>query len=86
MKNILPSYHETLSAALNALTHYLFKAEIIPSEDILIPFQYDGIKYNSFKESHVPLSSIKNKATKKYGHVTIWRNEVGRYEINYYSL
>jgi len=56
------------------------------------PFEFGGIPYPQqganglpYKESHFELESFKGKGTKKYGHLTIWRHESGRYEVNAYS-
>ncbi len=84
----LPSYHETLHAALAALTSHLIAngIEADNADDVTSPYQFDGIPYGTSKESHFEIKFIKGKATRKWGHVTIWRSDKGRYEINYYSM
>ena len=91
----LPAYHATLSDALNAVEIHMAAREIVP----ICP--YDGIEYashqwhndlcnggvayNSSKDANFPIR-IKDKATKKWGHVNVWRDERGRYEVNFYVL
>ena len=81
-------YHETLSEAVSAAFDYLTKsrAEFNPELRFDNPFTFDGISYGGCKEAHFELSSYKGKPTRKYGHVTVWRSESGRYEANAYVL
>lgn len=86
--------HETLSLALSAgLASLTASRAVFDEEEASRPFQFDGIPYPQpgadglpYKSSNFPLSEYKGKATKKYGHVTIWRHESGRYEVNSYVL
>jgi hypothetical protein len=81
-------YHETLSSAVSAGFDYLTsnRAEFNPELRFDNPFTFDGIGYGCSKEAHFELASYKGKPTRKFGHVTVWRNESGRYEVNAYVL
>lgn len=83
----LQPYHETLGQAITAGVNYLHNqgAEFDEAE-LREPFTFDGVKYGQTKNSHVQLATYKGKPTKKFGHLTIWRDETGRYEVNVYVL
>ena len=90
MKNVsLPAFHAMLSNALDAVNAHLVTRQIEIAEDgknWANVFCFGGLAYGENKEAHFPLANIKGKTTRKFGHVTIWRNEVGRYEVNFYIL
>lgn len=89
MKDSLPAFHSTLSSAINAVNAHLLTRKIVIAEneknwtDV---FCFGGLAYGENKEAHFPIASLKEKPTRKFGHVTIWRNESGRYEVNFYIL
>lgn len=80
-------FHETLSQAVQAGIDSLKEsgASFI-EQNIWDRFTFDGLKYGENKEAHTELESLKNKKTSKWGHVTVWRHETGRYEVNSYIL
>lgn len=88
MSTTLPAYHETLSAALTALSNHLLAREIVLKEEgsLEYPYHCDGICYGQNKSANAEILTIKGKPTRKWGHVTIWRETNGRYEINFYVL
>lgn len=51
-----------------------------------IPYPEKGADRLPCKESHFELTSYKGKGTRKWGHITVWRHESGRYEGNSYIL
>jgi hypothetical protein len=88
MKATLPAYHATLSSALSALSAHLVAREIVLCDEGALesPFHFDGVKYGETKSANAEIATVKGKPTKKWGHVTIWRETNGRYEINFYIL
>jgi len=79
---------ETLGAALDAINEYLHENDVVLVDEIgwLDPFTFSGISYETFKEAHGEIATIKGAKTKKYAHATIWRMSSGRYEWNVYIL
>jgi hypothetical protein len=84
----LPAYHVALNPALTALSNHLLEREIVLKEEgsLESPYHFDGIPYGTHKSAHAEILTIKGKTTRKWGHVTIWRETNGRYEINFYVL
>jgi hypothetical protein len=84
----LPPFHETLGSAVSAAFDYLSarRAEFDPAFRLDNPFTFGGVAYGSQKDAHFPLLSYKGKATRKFGHINVWRSETGRYEVNAYVL
>lgn len=84
----LPVFHETLSAALSALAEHLQARAIVmaDSQSLFRAYEFDGIAYGESKSADGEIATIKGKGTKKWGHVTVWRSNSGRYEINFYVL
>jgi hypothetical protein len=85
---ILPAYHAALNPALTALSNHLLEREIVLKEEgsLESPYHFDGIPYGTHKSANAEILTIKGKPTRKWGHVTIWRETNGRYEINFYVL
>jgi hypothetical protein len=84
------NWHETQSQAVEAAIAELKAAGavLLPDieQDMREGFANGGQRYNETKMANVPLASHKGKSTKKYGHVTIYRAESGRYEQTTYIL
>lgn len=87
MKTLEP-FHSALWSALNDLELHLLQREIVLVDPFYFPNAFsDGVQYGHTREAHAEIKTVKNKATKKYAHVTIWRDgKTGRYEINFYIL
>lgn len=87
-------FHETLGAALSHAIETLKASGCVFDEaEAARPFEFDGIPYPQpgatelpYKNSNFQLTEWKGKGTRKYGHITIWRHETGRYEANQYIL
>lgn len=88
MTSPLPAYHPTLSSALSALSAHLVERKIVLNEADAFDaaFAFGGISYGENKSAHAQIATVKDKPTRKWGHVTIWRETNGRYEINFYIL
>lgn len=84
----LQPFHQSLHGALAALAEHLAHRQIVLTEENSLesPYHFDGVPYGTHKSANAQIASIKGKPTKKWGHVTIWRETNGRYEINFYIL
>lgn len=82
----IPSFHQTLLSAIMAVEKNLNDRQIVSAENWQESFSFGGVPYGTNKEVHFEIASIKGKATKKFGHVTIWRMDSGNYEVNFYLL
>jgi len=91
------SNFQTLGTALEAVEEYVVQngVQLDPSEHptdaadpygVREPFMYGGISYNTQKKADYKLFLFKNKPTKKYLHVVIYRLDSGLYELNQYVL
>ncbi len=76
----------TLSEALDGIEKHLEKEQIVLDSDLREPFMYGGISYNTHREAHYPIQTIKGRKTKKYFHVTLTRMDSGTYEPVFYTL
>ncbi len=83
-------YAETLSESLdNAFAELKDRGAVIAvdiEQHAREMFGDGGIRYNETRSANIPLVSYKGKATKKAGHITIYRMESGRYEQTNYIL
>lgn len=85
----LQAYHPTLSAAIDALRKHLDEREIVLAngfDDFIFPYMFDGIPYETHKEIHAEIATVKGKPTVRFAHACIWRMNTGTYEINFYML
>lgn len=79
-------FHETLFKAVETgLTYATDKKAEINADTIRERFS-GGMVYGETKEAHAEIVSLKGKPTKKWFHLTIWRDMSGRYEVNTYIL
>lgn len=82
--------HETLGSALNAgMAELVARPAVLCTESEQTArekYTFGGMVYGETKSADVKLISYKNKPTKKWGHITIYRHESGRYEVNTYVL
>ena len=96
-EDAISSNYQTLGKALEALESYVVSngVQLDPSEHptdaadpygVREPFMYGGISYNTSKKADYKLSLYKNKPTRKYLHVVIYRLDSGLYELNQYIL
>lgn len=87
-------YFETLSDAVDAgIKRFQIEGAEFDEAEARRPFDYDGIPYPQpgatslpYKDSNFQFDKWKGRGTRKYGHITIWRHESGRYEMNSYVL
>ncbi len=80
-------FQETLSACLtNAANQFEDSGVVFTQPEIFKAFQYGGMGYKETKTASEEIETIKGKKTKKMAHLTIWRDETGRYEWNAYIL
>ena len=85
MKAALSFYEDTLSACLDkAMEKFTSEGVEFAEESPFRPFYYGGIPYNTDKVGHEEIKQIKGKGTRKYAHLTIWRDRHGIYEWNAY--
>lgn len=82
------NWHETQSQAVDLAVSELKArgAGIAPDieQDMREGFGNGGQRYGETKIANIPLVTYKGKPTKKFGHITIYRAESGRYEqVNY---
>jgi len=79
-------FHETLSAALSHILQRLTeeRVELRDAEQLSRPFEFGGIPYETSKESHSEIATLKGKGTRKFAHLTIYRMQSGRYEVTFY--
>lgn len=81
------AYHETLSSAVQAGIDRLKQdGASFVEQTIWDRYTFDGLKYGENKEAHAEIETLKGKKTSKWVHVTVWRHETGRYEVNSYVL
>ena len=91
----IDTHFERLEQALTAVETYLTQNNIVldPSEHqkdeadptgVRGPFMYGGINYGETKDKHYKILSIKERPTRKYLHISIYRMETGRYELTFY--
>jgi len=78
--------HETLYKAVEAGISELKKSQAVFKEATIQERFSDGMVYGETKEAHAEIETLKGKSTKKWVHVTIYRHETGRYEVNSYIL
>jgi hypothetical protein len=85
----IPAYHDTLASALSAVASNMVARDIVAIDnngrEWHDAFCFGGVAYGSNKDANFPIS-INGKATRKWGHVNVWRDEKGRYEVNFYIL
>jgi hypothetical protein len=83
----MQNYHETLGAAVTAAFDAMRSHAVYdPNLEMENPYQYGGIRYGESKNFDFPLESYRGKPTKKFGHINVWRDEKGTYEVNAYVL
>lgn len=75
----------TLSDCLDSIENELLKDKVVLVDDFRSPFEYGGISYDTSKETHVEIATIKGKKTRKYFHVIITRLDNGMYELISYA-
>lgn len=80
-------YTDRLDQAIEAIE----KAAADMQAEFVNTFWYEaicsgGIEYDTDRSVNVELASFRGRATRKYGHITIYRLETGRYEWNFYVL
>lgn len=75
-------YFETLGEARQSIEDWLKGEEIELNEELVL----DYLGYQENKDFHFEIKTIKEKITKKYLHVCIYRLESGRYELVKYAL
>lgn len=77
-------YHETLGAAIYEVRKSIAAKQII-SEDFENHL-WDGVRYEETQQRSFEIDSIKDKGTRKWLHVTVYRLHTGRYELTTYIL
>lgn len=85
---VRPYLHETLAQAVSTIQEDRVETgEVVPIESIEEKWAMcGGVPYGTYKSISFELEFYKGKATKKYLHMTVWRHDSGRYEINSYVL
>ena len=96
MKNVIPSFYETLSDAINACQLHLneAQAELLLSGDRCgaeCHWSQQGalkepVKYGETRRADFEIFTLKGKQSKKWFHISIYRAETGRYELTAYVL
>jgi len=88
MKTLARSpYTETLGQAVElAIENLIESGAEFDRSAIDERYAFDGVPYETTKQADVALISYKGKATKKWGHVSIYRMNSGRYEVTTYIL
>ena len=71
--------------ALDQVENELISAKIVLVDSFRSPFEYGGIPYDTSKETHVEIETIKGKKTRKWFHVIITRLSNGTYELVSYA-
>lgn len=78
---------QTLSEALDSVeAERVTSGEVVPVGSIREPFSCGGVAYGETRSASIQLEKFKGKATRKYLHVQIYRDESGLYEANTYAL
>jgi len=75
----------TLGECLEEIETQLITEKIVLVDDFRSPFEYGGISYDTSKETHVEIATIKGKKTRKYFHIIINRLDNGMYELISYA-
>lgn len=69
-----------------AKTQLMERAAIVLDYAFFDRITFSGVPYGHTVEAHAELATYKGKPTKKWGHVTIYRQPTGTYELNVYVL
>jgi hypothetical protein len=88
-------FYKTLGEALSAVEEFVQENHIVLDDKehpkdaadvygVRGPFLFGGITYEQNRDAHFKLISYKNKPTKKYLHVIIYRMPSGSYELTKY--
>lgn len=80
------NFFETLYSALDSVRIDAEKRQIVFNNEAAFERFSSGMVYGETRESHCEIESIKGKKTAKWLHITVWRHETGRYEVNHYVL
>jgi hypothetical protein len=89
LTEVVSPFYETLAQTLDAVEAFMEKNQIVLDpqehpEGVREPFQYGGIPYETTKDAHYKIVSMKGKPTRKYLHLSIYRMPTGRYELTQY--
>lgn len=79
-------FHETLSKALEIGLSYATQNKAEIDATVIHEKFSSGMVYGETKEAHAEIATLKGKPTKKWFHLTVWRDTSGRYEVNAYIL
>ena len=83
-------YKETLWEALEVAMGQFAEAGAVFQEEPFREFNYGGVKYGEVKSVSQEIVTLKGKKTKKFAHITIFREgrgtAAGMYEATAYIL
>ena len=80
-------YHETAGSAMREAQKTADEARAVftderPDTEMIS----GGVSYGQTRDFHFQLNSYKGKGTRKWFHVSLYRMDSGRYELNCYVL
>jgi hypothetical protein len=76
------TYFETQSSALQYVEDQLKSKFLIAYPDRIWS---EHVNYGTSVSYHLPLNTLEGKPTRRFVHITLYRMDSGRYELNYYK-
>jgi hypothetical protein len=81
-------YFETLGKALDSFSDYLAKNRAVTlatQSDMAMAFN-GGVSYEQTVSRSFEIATLKDKTTRRYAHITLYRMKSGKYELTNYIL